>query len=239
MPTTSGFSAIKTPRVTDTIYRLVREKIVNRELAPGSKINVDEMARQLGVSRTPVHEALSVLATDGLVDVRPRRGTFVTEFALEDYRETLDIRRALELLAAETICDHVDDEDVRELRSMVREMERVIVHEVDTHEAARRHDAKNLEFHLRLVTLSGNRRLLGMYEDLRAHLRIARAHVDANEWLSRLETETQEHERIVRALEACDPGALTAALDDHLSRSAASLIDDVARSEGRPKTKRT
>lgn len=237
MSSKSAFTAISAPRVTDTIYQLLREKIVARELAPGSKINVDAIARQLEVSRTPVHEALTVLATDGLVDVRPRKGTFVTEFTLDDYRETLDIRRALELLAAETVCDHVSDVDVRDLRELTRSMERVVASEDDPAEAARHHDAKNLEFHLRLVRLSGNRRLVAMYEDLRAHLRIARAHLDAHEWRTRVDAETHEHHRILQALESRDASDLADALHDHLSRSASSLIDDVARREGRPSSK--
>ena len=229
-----GFTAITAPRVTDTIYQLLREKIVARDLAPGSKINVDAVARQLEVSRTPVHEALTVLAADGLVDVRPRKGTFVTEFTLDDYRETLDIRRALELLAAETICDHITDADVSELRALMRDMQRVAASQQDPAEAARRHDAKNLEFHLRLVRLSGNRRLVAMYEDLRAHLPIARAPLDACHWRPPADPETREHGRILAALEARDASQLAITLHDHLSRSASSLIDDVARREGRP-----
>lgn len=235
----AGFSAIKTQRVTDTVYQLLREKIVAGALPPGDKVNVDEIARQLEVSRTPVHEALTVLAADGLVEVLPRRGTFVTEFGPDDYAETLDVRRALEMLAAETICDHARDEDVRELESLIEDMEKVVQEASDEAEAARRHHAMNLEFHLRLVNLSGNHRLVVTYEDLRAHLRIARAHVDAREWLSRLSLETREHEEIVRAIRERSTDRLRSALDTHLRRSAASLIDDVTRKEGRHATDAT
>lgn len=229
----SSFSAIKTQRVTDTVYQQLREKIVARALPPGHKINVDEVARQIDVSRTPVHEALALLAADGLVEVRPRRGTFVTEFGPRDYAETLDVRRALEMLAAETICDHARQDDVRELEALIEDMERVVQEAENEAEAARRHHTMNLEFHLRLVNLSSNQRLVAMYEDLRAHLRIARVHVDAREWLSRLSMETREHEVIVCAIKDGDADRLKNALDTHLRRSAASLIDDVTRNEGR------
>lgn len=237
MSENSAFSAIKTERVTDTIYELLRERIIAGGLEPGSKINVEEVARQLDVSRTPVHEALTVLATDGLVEVRPRRGTFVTEFELGDYAETLAIRRALEMLACETICDHVGDSDVDELEALIGEMQDVARGDGDAAEAARRHDAMNLEFHLRLVHLSGNRRLAAMYEDLRAHLRIARAHVNAHDWLSRLDVETREHARIAAALAERDAEELKNALERHLTRSAASLIDDVTRRERGERTR--
>ena len=226
-------TAIRTERVTDTVYQVLRERIVERQFPPGSKINVDEIARQLDVSRTPVHEALAMLATDGLVEVRPRRGTFVTEFTTTDYAETLDIRRSLEVLACETAVENATEKDIAELQALVDGMPKTVTRASGPAEAARVHDAKNLEFHLKLVGLSGNRRLIDLYADLRAHLKIARAHVDATEWLSRVADETREHQEIVKALAARDVDALKAALDAHLRRSAASLIADITRAEGR------
>jgi DNA-binding GntR family transcriptional regulator len=232
----SGFTAIKTERVTDTVYEMLREQIIEQGLEPGSKINVDEIAKQLDVSRTPVHEALTVLATDGLVEVRPRRGTFVTEFTARDYVETLDIRRALELLACETTCQNAGKEDLEALHKLVGEMERAVEEAPSPAEAARLHDAKNLEFHNRLVELSGNRRLITTYAGLRVHLRIARAHVNATAWLQRVPVETKEHAEILNALSKRDVDAMKAALDAHLTRSAASLTQDVSNTEGRKPT---
>ncbi len=225
--------AIKTERVTDTVYQVLREGIVNRTFAPGSKLNVDEIARRLDVSRTPVHEALAVLATDGLVDVQPRRGTFVTSFTREDYAETLDVRRALEVLACETACVRASDDDVADLRTLMHEMERCVADSSDAQAAAKMHDAKNFAFHYRIVQLAGNRRLLAMYDDLRAHLRIARAHLDADTWLDRVSVEAAEHLAIVEALAARDVDAMQRALEAHLRRSSESLIEDVTRPEGR------
>src|SRR5680860_455301 len=182
----ASLSAIRTELVTDTVYQMLRERIVDQRFQPGSKINVDEIAKQLDVSRTPVHEALTMLATDGLVEVKPRRGTFVTEFTWKDYAETLDIRRALEVLACETVCLYATGDDITDLEKLVDNMAASVGEANDAAEAARIHDAINLEFHLRLVSLSRNRRLIAMYSDLRAHLKIARAHVDATEWQSRV-----------------------------------------------------
>lgn len=230
------FTAIKAERVTDTVYQLLRERIVEQSLPPGSKINVEEVAKQLDVSRTPVHEALATLAADGLVEVRPRRGTYVTEFTVQDYAETLDIRRALELLACETACQNATDDDIAELERLVNKMEKEIHGAPNAAEAARIHDALNLAFHKRLVELSGNRRLIATYDDLRAHLRIARAHVDATEWLQRVPIETREHSDILHALSRRNVEATKQALDAHLRRSAASLTQDITHSEGRNQT---
>jgi len=227
-----SLAAIKTERVTDTVYQVLRESIVNRTFAPGSKLNVDEIARRLQVSRTPVHEALAVLATDGLVDVQPRRGTFVAEFTLDDYAETLDVRRALEVLACETACHRVTAVDLDALRRLMDEMERSVAEHGDASAAAETHDAKNSAFHHRLVQLSGNRRLIAMYDDLRVHLRIARAHLNATTWLARVPIEAAEHLAVVDALAARDVAAMQRALDAHLRRSADSLIEDVSRPGG-------
>lgn len=215
--------------MTDTVYRLLREGIVNGTLPAGSKVNVDEITRSLDVSRTPVHEALAALASDGLVEVHPRRGTFVTEFTAEDYAETLDIRRALELLACESACENASEADIAALEGLMRDMEASVREGAEAGEAARVHDAKNLEFHRRIVQLSGNKRLIDMYEDLRAHLRIARAHVDATAWLGRVPTEAAEHSEIVRALKKRDVTAMKSALDAHLRRSSASLTADMTK----------
>lgn len=225
-------AAIKTERVTDTVYQVLRESIVNQTFKPGSKLNVDEIARHLEVSRTPVHEALAVLATDGLVEVQPRRGTFVAEFTLDDYAETLDVRRALEVFACETACQRVARHDLDALRSLMDEMERSVIDHDDVAVAATAHDSKNSAFHQRLVQLSGNRRLTSMYDDLRVHLRIARAHLNATSWLARVPIEAAEHRAILIALEARDVNAMQHALDMHLRRSASSLIEDVSRPEG-------
>src|SRR5690606_21146866 len=206
-----SLTAIKTERVTDTVYQMLRERIVEQRFLPGSKINVEEIAKQLDVSRTPVHEALTILANDGLVEVRPRRGPFVTEFTIRDYEESLDIRRALEVLACETVVVHATGEDIADLEHLVREMESSVVNATDSTEAARTHDAMNLEFHNRLVNLSRNRRLIATYGDLRAHIKIARAHVDATGWQSRVPVETQEHLNIIEALAARDVVALKTA----------------------------
>lgn len=228
-----GLTAIRTERVTDTVYQMLRERIVEQRFAPGSKINVDEIAKQLDVSRTPVHEALTILANDGLVEVKPRRGTFVTSFTTRDYAETLDIRRALELLAAETVVVYATDAEIADLERLVQQMESAITGAADAADAARIHDAMNLEFHSRFVKLSGNRRLIASYGDLRAHIKIARAHVDATGWQDRVPVETQEHLRIIDALANRDVAALKTALDSHLRRSATSLIEDVKATEGR------
>jgi GntR family transcriptional regulator, rspAB operon transcriptional repressor len=219
--------AIKAERVTDAVYEMLKESIVHRRLAPRSKINIDELTQRLGVSRTPVHEALVLLATDGLVEIVPRRGSFVADFTLVDIAETLDVRRALELLACERAAPNAGPDDIVVLRRLMRDMEACVRGAASLQEAARAHDAKNLEFHQLLVGLSGNKRLIATYQALGAHLRIARAHLEATAWRDRLSLERAEHGAIVTALERRAVAPLQGALERHLRRSSTSLIDDL------------
>lgn len=225
--------AIKSERVTDRVYAMLKESIIEGRLRPHSKIQVDDIAGQLGVSRTPVHEALILLAVDGLVEVVPRRGSFVAGFTLDDIAETLDVRRALEVLACENAVRNVTSGDIDVLRELIDKMENSVAHAPTAQQAARLHDAENLEFHQRIVKLSGNTRLVTTYEALRAHLRIARVHLDATAWRERLTLERAEHLDIVSALERHDAVALKVSLESHLRRSSTSLLNDL-RQEDHP-----
>ena len=225
-------TAIKTARITDTVYQVLRDGIVTAAFPAGSRLNVEEIAKRLRVSRTPVHEALAVLATEGLVEVQARKGTFVAAFTHEDFVETLAIRRALEVLACETACERVDADEMVALRELMTAMERVATEKLDAKEAVQKHDALNLSFHSRIVALSGNRRLISVYDDLQAHVRIARARLNATTWRERLAIETKEHGAILEALEDRDVDQLRAAIEAHIRRSSAALLRDVMAREG-------
>src|SRR5438128_2713360 len=88
-------------RATDEVYDVMRRSILTNVFRPGQRLPIEEIANQLGVSLTPVRHAIQQLATEGLIEIRPRSGTFVASLDVQDIAETFDIRRALECLAAE------------------------------------------------------------------------------------------------------------------------------------------
>src|SRR5207237_6695976 len=94
-------------RAVDAVYQALRQAIVSSLMKPGERLNVDELAAKLGVSLTPVRSAIQQLATEGLVDILPRSGTFVASLSIQDVEETFDIRCALEQLAGEKACRNV------------------------------------------------------------------------------------------------------------------------------------
>jgi DNA-binding GntR family transcriptional regulator len=219
--------SLRTARVADSAYETLHRHILSGQLVPGQKLTVEELSNRLGISRTPVHDALLKLSGEGLVRIVPRKGTFVSELTPSDVERTMDVRRALELLACETAVQHLDEPQLQRIKGLHDEMA-AMRGAPDNAVNGSLHDEKNREFHLALVELADNQLLLDIYRRLNAHLTIARAHAGAPTWKHRLPVELEEHEAVVAALEARDVDRLKSALDRHLRRSTASLIGDVA-----------
>jgi DNA-binding GntR family transcriptional regulator len=212
-------------RLTDTIYELLRDRILSGVYAPGERLPVDQIARQLGVSQTPVKGALGLLVSEDLVRTSPRRGTFVAEIDERALTESLTIRTALELLAAETLLLHVTAGDIERLRELAYRIQ--IATEVGEHFRL------NLEFHEVLVNLSGNLRLAEIYRQLKAHIQMALIHSRSEHWTGRVPNETDEHLAILAAIEANDRDALKAAIEVHLTHARASLLGQLRIAEGK------
>lgn len=203
-------------RASDSIYEALRLAILDHVFLPQERLDVRVLARRFGVSPTPVKNAIQMLATLGLVEVRPRSGTFVALLSAKDVAETFHIRRALECLAAESAVRNVGDEVLEQLRKLIGNMRRPC--------SAEQHAKQNTEFHRIIVRLSGNRRLLEMYDDLNAHIRIARVHSAQSDWKCRIDAEHEEHQGIVAALALKEPALLAEALRKHIERGREALV---------------
>ena len=206
-------------RLVDAVYEALRELILARSVRPGDRLDVDLLAAQMKVSRTPVKDALARLASEGLVEVVPRRGTFVQRLTARDVAETFDIRAALEGLAAERIALSVSDREIIGLRGLLDDLNGKTL-DPDAHWLL------NAMFHRRLVELVGSQRLMAMYAELQAHLQIARLHRGTGEWHNRAGQEALEHQAIVDAMERHDPVAARAAVTSHIERAKRSLLSD-------------
>ena len=174
--------------------------ILSRKFAPGQRLHVHKLAAELGVSLTPVKDALTRLEAEALIQIRPRSGTFVTAVSSDDVAEAFDIRCALECLAAEKA---LGARQPRTLRSFALLVDQIVA-PVEGEDGRLAHAARNIEFHKRIVALSGSRRLMQMYESLDAHIQIARIHLGHGDWKTRLESEREEHLAIVDALDRRD-----------------------------------
>lgn len=211
---------LKRERAVDAVYKVLRQAILSSSIKPGERLHIDELSEKLGVSLTPVRNAIQQLEAEGLVEVRPRSGTFVASLSPKDIEETFDIRCALECLAAERAVERVTAADLKRLKLVIQSLKKP----VRTEEDRMQHEKDNSDLHLSLMQISGNSRLLEVYSSLNAHLKIARIHMGYDSGLSRLKADQSEHEAIFDALEARDSAKLTDAIRRHITRARDSLI---------------
>jgi DNA-binding GntR family transcriptional regulator len=169
----------------------VRQRIFARQLEPGSWIDEQQLCAELGISRTPLREALKVLAVEGLVTMRPRRGAYVTEMSERDVREAYQLLALLESDAAAGVAERASDDELRELQSLHETLEASL----DQREAF---FAANERFHLRLLEIEGNRWRLQMVTDLRRLMKLNRHHSLFRS--GRLGESLDEHRALMQAL---------------------------------------
>lgn len=220
---TDGISLgkIERRRAVDDVHQAIREAILDRRFPPRMRLNVEELASQLGVSLTPVRSAIQLLAAEGLVDVHSRSGTFVATLSRRDLEEIFDIRCALECLAAETAAKRLTADAIERSRKLAAIMQKPVKNDSQR----KIHEQANSEFHDIIIRASGNQRLADMYESLQAHIAMCRLHRLDENWQTRLPQEQKEHQEIIEALEKRDAKALTKALRSHILRAKDVLLE--------------
>ena len=224
------FNKIQRERAVDSVYQAMRHAIVTCVIKPGERLNVEELAQKFGVSLTPVRGAIQQLATEGLIEIRPRSGTFVANLNHQEIDETFKIRCALECLAGEEAVRRITAVQIRRLKELLHSLKKEVV----TDEDRKTHEKDNSELHQTIVEAAANRKLQEMYNALNAHIKIVRIHAAETNWPVRMQEEQAEHEAIVSALEARDEAALTAALQKHIYRAKDSMLAALKASEEHP-----
>jgi GntR family transcriptional regulator, rspAB operon transcriptional repressor len=218
-------SKIRKERVGDAVYLMLRQSILDQTFLPGQRLPLDLLASKLDVSATPIKDAVNRLASEGLIEIRARSGTFVSRISVDDLAETLEIRCALETHSALTAVQRANAHDISKLGALLEAMRAPVV----TDEDRIHHEEQNREFHQRIVELSGNRKLIDLYNGLNAHITMARVHYASQAWRSRLEQEMREHEEILHHLEQRSGAALAEVLRAHITTAATALIEDIRR----------
>ena len=195
----------------------LRDLIVQGELAPGARLNERLLCERLGISRTPLREALKVLASEGLVELLPNRGAVVTALTLERVREVFAVMGALEALAGELACRNLTAAQLAEIRALHYQMR---VHHARGELAE--YFRFNQQIHTKLVEASGNATLAATYQQLNAHVR--RARYMANLSRERWDKAVEEHEAILDALASRDAPRLERLLREHLGNKMLVVI---------------
>ncbi len=145
----------------DVVFNTLRQAILTGELKPGERLMEIHLANRLGVSRTPIREAIRKLELEGLVTMIPRRGAEVAQITEKSMSDVLEVRRALDALCVELACERISDEDIRDLKDACDNFER----------AVRSKDAKKIaqadvELHNIIVKATGNSRLIQLINNL-------------------------------------------------------------------------
>lgn len=225
MSTPTPLPRIETSKISEHAYQIIRDKIASKEFQPGQRLDLDEMERQLGISRTPLREALYRLELEGLVYVAPRSGTYVTNPSAEEIAESFDVRTALEVYSLKLAARRATDADLAGLRALVAELSELVRCE-DRMSIYARYLTIDHEFHRRLIALAGSQRLCAAHERENLHAQMARVRYRRPE--SELDLAQAEHERIISALEAQDTASARAEMEAHLERAKRSLLDDMS-----------
>ena len=188
------------------VAELLRERIFSRELVPGSWIDELKLAEEYGISRTPLREALKVLATEGLVTMKVRRGAYVTEVSERDLADVYHLLALLESDAASVVATQASALELSELQALHNELEKAAADRERFFEI-------NEAFHTRLLEIANNRWRDQMVADLRKVMKLNRH----NSLLKsgRIEESLAEHRALMAALIARDAKASMQTMQAH------------------------
>jgi phosphonate utilization transcriptional regulator len=203
--------------LSTVVQQEIERAIVNGEYEPGAKLTEASIALKLGISRGPVREAFRMLEEAGLVRTEKNRGVFVRSIPLDEAMEIFDLRAAMEEHVGRQLAENIRPAELKELRSMVDAMEKAA-----KLRNARSYHLLNLQFHDRLVELTGNRKLTAIYRKLINELSLFRR-INLAEG-AKLPTSVSEHKHIVKAIAAGNSTAAGAALHKHVMESKARTI---------------
>ncbi|HEY9222678.1 MAG TPA: GntR family transcriptional regulator [Variovorax sp.] len=204
-------AATLTPRALyEEVAELLRQRIFSRELEPGSWIDEMKIAEEYGISRTPLREALKVLAAEGLVTMKVRRGAYVTEVSQQDLADVYHLLSLLESDAAGVVAEHATEAQLHTLQRLHAELEAAAIPgQVD-----REHFfAINERFHMQLLAIANNRWRDQMVADLRKVMKLNRH----NSLLKsgRIDESLREHRALMAAIVAKDSPAAMARMREH------------------------
>jgi DNA-binding GntR family transcriptional regulator len=209
---------------SERVYRELRRRIREMELLPGARLRKDEIAVEAGTSRAPINEAIARLAAEGLIDVFPQSGSFVSLIRAQDVRESMLIRTGLETEAVRRVTQNADAGLLRELDANLEAQE----------DAVRRDDMVRLDdldeqFHATIFRAINSPRAQRLLDETRAILDRSRFHALPEP--GRPKATVAEHRRIVDAIRTGDVELASAAMRVHLTVVAQALERDLARME--------
>ncbi|KPF72772.1 GntR family transcriptional regulator [Bosea sp. AAP35] len=207
-----AYPRIQRRTLHDEVLERLRDMIIEGRLEPGQRINEGAVGAQLGVSRTPLREAIKSLASEGLVEMQHAKGAVVRRFSVRDLREILEVTKSLEQLGGRIACAQASDAQIEAIAAMHQRM-------MELYEQRNRLEyfKLNQAIHSAIVAAAGNAVLMEMHETLQA--RIKRLRFIGNEGPVKWAGAVAEHEAMVAALSRRDGEALAFEIGKHMDHT--------------------
>jgi len=214
---TMGIESIKVESLESQVSYRIREMIRQRILTKGQKVKERELCEQLGISRTPVREALRTLKSEGLIDIIPNKGAFVSEPSIENIKEIFEVMTLLEGEAARLAAKRITDQELKKLDAIHQELKR--------HHAERnsgKYLAANGRCHQYIRKLAKNQLLYELVQSLQDKIFLYRTQ-QLNK-LGRFDQSIKEHEELMKAFRKKNARAAERAMKNHLKNQEEALV---------------
>ena len=208
----------------DVVFHTLREAILKGELKPGERLMELQLASKLGVSRTPIREAIRMLEQEGLAVTIPRKGAEVAKMTEKDMEDVLQVREALDELAATIACEQMTTEQLDALRNTMREFE-----EFTKTSNGKKIAEADVEFHDIIYQATGNPKLVNMLNNLREQMYRYRIEYLKDE--KNYPMLIQEHSEIVEGLMAKDKAKVSAAMHRHVENQVVAVKEIIREQE--------
>lgn len=224
---TADILSIPRAALHEQVAHRLRQMLVENRIAPGAKLNERELAEVLQVSRTPLREAIKMLAAEGLVELLPNRGAIAVSLSENDVLNTFEVMAGLEAMSGELAAQRITDEELAEIKAMHFEMMAAY-----TRGDLSNYYRINAQIHRAINAAAKNPVLTTTYNQVNARLQALRfrSNQDGAKWKRAVE----EHEKMVDALAARDPAAMREVLLTHLHNKRDVVIDQLRREIAAP-----
>ncbi len=220
----------------DAVFHTLRQQILTGELKPGERLMEIHLADKLGVSRTPIREAIRKLELEGLVTMIPRRGAEVAQMSERSLQDVMEVRRALDVLSAELACERITDEEIAQLKEACDDFKKSVEAEADFKDIAK----EDVKLHDIIVKATGNKRLMVLVNQLAEQM--YRYRFEYIKDVSQHKVLVEEHDAIFRAIADRDKSAAKKAAKIHIDNQEIAVMKqirlEIAAKESRYGTRR-
>jgi len=208
--------------LSQKVYHVLKNAIVRGDLAPNSKLILTEIAKSLGVSNTPIREAINKLVSEGLIKIIPNKGIIVKEINIDDFKESLQVRAFLDGLIGKLASEKITDEEIDEMMGVIREMEYTVKKDDRLN-----YNDLDIQFHDFLLNITGNNKLKEIYNNLinqsnRFRLRTLKIP-------DRMGKSLKEHREIAFKIKERNPDEANRVSQEHIESILRSIEEDEKR----------